>query len=78
MAVMALGEDGHAVHVRVFHRPGEQLGVEIAADIRNERRRMEIQVDLSAGELQRLGHAQSPPEGEPFISTQPRGGHPVG
>ena len=45
-AMMALGGNRHAVDMGRGQRAGKRFGVELAGHIRNERRGVEIQVDL--------------------------------
>src|SRR2546423_12455852 len=47
MPVMALGEDGDAVHMSAFERAGEFTGVEIAAHIADPRAGVKIEVNLA-------------------------------
>jgi hypothetical protein len=53
VAVVALGEDGHAVHMGLAERPGERLRVEVPADVGYVGRGMEVQVDGASWELSR-------------------------
>jgi hypothetical protein len=50
VAVMALGEDRHAVDVSAGHGVPEGLRIEFRADIRDLRSGMEIEVDLTGGQ----------------------------
>jgi hypothetical protein len=48
LAMMALGKDSDAVDMRLFNGSRELPCVEFAADVRDERRGMEIKVDLAS------------------------------
>jgi hypothetical protein len=47
VSVMTFCEDRHAVHVGGLHGVGEFIGIKIHAYIANERRGVEIEMDLS-------------------------------
>jgi hypothetical protein len=46
MTVMALGKNGHAVHVGALHRCRELSGVEFLANSADRRRRVKVEMNL--------------------------------
>lgn len=56
--MMALGENGDAVHIGALERGGEFAGVEIRSHARDVRRRMEVEMDLALMGDERVVHIE--------------------